>query len=85
MTTKNKVLIGILGAAAAGVVIGLLVAPDNGKNIRKKIKQTAGDWADTVSHLFSKGQEELEHVKDKIKGSKNSAEEKVNRIKESLS
>ncbi len=44
MTTKNKVLLGILGAAAAGVVIGLLVAPDKGSDTRKKLRKTAGEW-----------------------------------------
>lgn len=85
MTNKNKVLLGILGAAAAGVAIGLLIAPEKGKDIRKKIKQTAGDWADTVSHLFHRGERELENVKDKARSAKSVAEDKVNRIKESLS
>ncbi len=85
MSTRNKVLLGILGAAAAGVAIGLLIAPEKGKETRKKIKQTASDWADTLSGLFARGQEELENVKDKARSAKNSAEEKVNRIKESLS
>ena len=43
MTSRNKVLLGILGAAAAGVVIGMLIAPEKGKDMRKKIKKTAGD------------------------------------------
>lgn len=85
MTTKSKVLLGILGAAAAGVAIGLLVAPDNGKNVRKKIKQTAGDWADTVSHLFARGKDEFDHLKEKAKGIKNGAEDKAARIKENFS
>ncbi|WP_315822208.1 YtxH domain-containing protein [Paraflavitalea speifideaquila] len=36
MTTTTKVLLGIVGAAAAGVVIGMLVAPDKGSELRKK-------------------------------------------------
>ena len=35
MDTKTKVLLGILGAAAAGVVIGMLVAPDKGNESHK--------------------------------------------------
>ena len=89
MNTKSKVLIGILGAAAAGVVIGLLVAPEKGSDIRKKIKKSAGDWADNLGHLWSKGKEAAEgamsDAKDKAKQARSSAEEKANKIKESFS
>ena len=76
MNTKSKVLIGILGAAAAGVVIGLLVAPEKGQDMRKKIKKTAGDWAENLSHLWAKGKDEAENAyneaKDKVKSKKES-------------
>lgn len=89
MTTKNKVLLGILGAAAAGVVVGLLIAPEKGKDMRKKIKNTAGDWADSLSHLWSNGKQAAEEAyndaKDKARSAKSAAEEKVNKLKENLS
>jgi gas vesicle protein len=69
MSTKSKVLLGILGAAAAGVVIGLLIAPEKGKDIRKKIRKTAGDWADSLGEVWSRGKEAaedgMENLKDK--------------------
>jgi gas vesicle protein len=65
MTTTSKIALGILGAAAAGVVIGLLLAPEKGSDMRKKIKKTAGDWADSVSHLFAQGKEHLDELKEK--------------------
>ncbi len=74
MNTKSKVLIGILGAAAAGVIIGLLVAPEKGTDMRKKIKKTAGDWADNLGHMWTRGKEEAENAlneaKDKAKHAK---------------
>lgn len=89
MTTRNKVLLGILGAAAAGVVVGLLIAPEKGKDMRKKIKNTAGDWADSLSHLWSNGKQAAEEtyndVRDKARSAKSAAEEKVNKLKENLS
>jgi gas vesicle protein len=81
MSTKSKVLLGILGAAAAGVVIGLLIAPEKGSDTRKKIKQTAGDWADNLSGLWQKGRKAAEdfaeEAKDKVRSAKSTAENKV--------
>jgi gas vesicle protein len=89
MTTRNKVLLGILGAAAAGVVIGLLIAPEKGSDTRKKIKNTAGDWADNLGSLWNKGkrmaEDGLEEVRHKGRQAKHAAEEKVSNIKENFS
>jgi len=54
MTTRGKIALGILGAAAAGVLIGLLIAPEKGSEVRKRIKRTTGTWVDNVGHLFNK-------------------------------
>jgi gas vesicle protein len=89
MNTNSKVLLGILGAAAAGVVIGMLVAPDKGNETRKKLKKTASDWADSLSHMWERGKQAAEEgaqeAKDKARYAKSSAEEKVSKIKESFS
>jgi gas vesicle protein len=89
MNTRNKVLLGIVGAAAAGVIVGLLIAPEKGKDTRKKLKKTAGGWADNLSGLWAKGKRAaddfIEDGKDKAKHAKSSAEDKVNKMKESYS
>jgi gas vesicle protein len=54
MTTTSKIALGILGAAAAGLIIGLMVAPGNGKETRKKIKDTTGTWVNNLGRLFTK-------------------------------
>jgi gas vesicle protein len=58
MSNQSKLILGILGAVAAGVAIGLLVAPEKGSEMREKVKKTAGEWADTLSNLFTKAKEE---------------------------
>lgn len=78
MTSTSKVLLGILGAAAAGVIVGLLIAPEKGEDLRRKMKETASDWADNVGDLFNRGKEEI----SKAKGA---ASEGYNRAKESFS
>jgi gas vesicle protein len=89
MTTKSKVLLGILGAAAAGVVIGLLIAPEKGKDMRKKIRKTADNWADNLGHLWSRGKEAAEdavgNVKEKVKHARSAAEEKAGKMDGSVS
>ena len=88
MNTTSKVLLGILGAAAAGVVIGMLVAPEKGKETRKRLRKTAEDWADSMSHLWSRGkaaaEEAANDLKDKTRYGKSAAEEKINKVKESM-
>jgi len=89
MNTTSKVILGILGAAAAGVVIGMLVAPEKGEETRKKLKKTAGEWADNLTNLWESGKkagkQEAQDLKDKAGYAKSAAEEKINKIKESYS
>jgi hypothetical protein len=53
MTIKSKSVLGVLGAITAGVAIGLLVAPEKGSEMRRRVKKTTGKWVDTLGHLFS--------------------------------
>ena len=85
MTTGTKVFLGILGAAAAGVVVGMLIAPEKGSEMRNRIKKSAGDWIDNLSNIFVRGKEELEELTEQGRQVRSSVEDKVNRMKESVS
>lgn len=61
--TTTKVLLGILGAAAAGLVVGMLIAPEKGSDMRKNLKRTADDWADELSNWIGKGKEYIDEVR----------------------
>jgi gas vesicle protein len=65
MTTRTKIILGIVGAAAAGVAIGLLIAPEKGTDIRRNIGQKAGDWAGQLSDLFASAKDEIANMKKK--------------------
>lgn len=49
-----KILIGALAGLAAGVVIGMLVAPEKGSTLRKNLIKKGGEFADAVSEFENK-------------------------------
>lgn len=89
MTSSTKVILGIVGAAAAGAVIGMLLAPEKGSDIRQKVKDAANDWACQLADLFAEGKTEFNNIKDKASKSakdlKGQAEDRYNNVRESLS
>jgi gas vesicle protein len=89
MTSTSKVILGIVGAAAAGAVIGLLLAPEKGSDIRQKVKDAANDWACQLADLFAEGKTEFNNIKSKAgkaaKDFQGQAEERYNNVRESLS
>ena len=48
MSKTSNIILAALAGAAAGVAIGLLVAPEKGSDSRKKIKGAAKKLADTL-------------------------------------
>jgi gas vesicle protein len=89
MTRNGKIILGVLGAAAAGAVIGLLLAPDKGSDLRKKISKAADDFAGNITDMILSNKEKLYNAKDRViseaKGLKSEAESRVSRVKESIS
>lgn len=67
MNKNEKFLIGTVGALLAGVIIGMLVAPKEGKQTRKLIKGKAYDLSDKTKVQYSKSLEELAELADKLK------------------
>ncbi len=55
MSTTSKIVWGIAGVVAAGVVIGLLIAPGKGKDLRKQIDETTSDLPEKGKNLIEKG------------------------------
>ena len=89
MSTTTKVILGIVGAAAAGAIIGMLVAPEKGSELRKRVKDTANDWACQLADLFAEQKENLENLRGKAnrkaKDLRSEAEERFNSVKETYS
>jgi gas vesicle protein len=89
MTSSTKVVIGIIGAAAAGAVIGMLLAPEKGSDIRQKVKDAANDWACQLADLFAEGKSELGNLTTKAarkaKDLAGQGEDRFNNVRENLS
>jgi gas vesicle protein len=86
--TTTKVIVGILGAAAAGLVIGMLIAPEKGSELRANLKRTTDDWVDELSQWVGKGKAYIDEVKNRAgeqaKTLQSEAEEGLNTMKEDL-
>jgi gas vesicle protein len=87
--SNSKVLLGILGAAAAGVVIGMLVAPKKGEELRNNIRKTADDWMDEIAAWTGKGKAFMRDMQDRAMAeaddAKEEAEDGLDDLKENLS
>ena len=59
MSNPNKVLLGLIGAAAVGVVIGMLLAPEKGDEVRQKIADKASDFASRIGDYITSGKEKV--------------------------
>lgn len=64
MNNYSKLLMAMMAGAAAGVAVGILIAPDKGSKSRKKIAEQARKLADSV---LSKADETMNEVKKTVK------------------
>lgn len=58
-----KILCGALVGVAAGLVIGILTAPDSGEETRKKIKKSAHHLQGRVKRILGKGADGLTELR----------------------
>ncbi|MFN9710454.1 MAG: YtxH domain-containing protein [Bacteroidota bacterium] len=54
---KKNYVIGLLAAAAVGVIAGVLLAPAKGKDLRNQIKDKSRDLANKVKSSIKNGRE----------------------------
>lgn len=85
MSNTSKIVLGLVGAAAAGVAIGLLLAPEKGSDTRKRLSETATDWADHLGDLFANAKSEVENLKRKGKKAAGEAASRYNNVTENYS
>jgi gas vesicle protein len=59
--TRAKILFALLGGAAVGLTVGIMLAPDKGSTTRENIKEQASDLADRILTLVDQLLNEVEH------------------------
>lgn len=64
MKNSGKVFLGFLSGAAAGVLAGILIAPDKGKNTRENVVNKASQFTDEVGVTFQKGVDKFNSFKE---------------------
>lgn len=62
--TKGKVILSLLVGATAGVVAGLLLAPETGDETRTGLKKSASKLGDDLNKLLKEGKSRLASLKD---------------------
>ena len=65
---------------SAGILIGLLIAPDSGKRTRKKLMRRYKYITDDLEDLLYNGGEIIKDVKDTISDLKDTAETTVDKL-----
>lgn len=68
----EKLLISVLLGVAAGATLGILFAPDNGSNTRKKLSNSGEDFMDDMKEKFDGF---LKTAKEKLANAKNEGED----------
>ncbi|WP_159467212.1 YtxH domain-containing protein [Dyadobacter sp. 3J3] len=83
---NSKVFWGIVTAAAAGAVIGMLFAPEEGTQIRKKIKKRTNSLASELIEALEKSKEKASKTADDLKAKgeqyKSDFKEKAEEVKD---
>ena len=65
MNTTSKLVIGMAAAAAAGAVIGMLIAPEKGTDLQKKLANGTKDWLSEIGSLLDMGKDAVNKAKAK--------------------
>ena len=77
MTNNSKVVLGIVTAAAAGAVIGLLFAPEKGTELRDKVRDTPNGLASDLLDVIQRGRQQYAEVEDQVQDKAKELKSKV--------
>jgi len=82
MKTTTQVILGLAVAAAAGAALGMLFAPEKGKDLQNKIKDGAQDWLNQFSSLLNTGRDVAAQVKTKTQQEVENLKTELNEVRQ---
>lgn len=71
MKMSANTFFAILGAAAAGVIVGMLIAPEKGEDLRKNIRNGVRDFTGNLKDALTKGAGEMHEVEAETESARN--------------
>jgi gas vesicle protein len=83
MESTSKVIFALLAGAAAGAIVGLLIAPESGEETRNKLAKSAQKFNEhlksSINDLAEKGQKALNEISETVEDFKKMTEEEINK------
>jgi gas vesicle protein len=77
--STGKVILGFLGGAAAGAILGVLYAPKSGRETREEISQKSSEYADDVKSKFN---DFVDNVNKRVDEASDKFSKKAEKVKE---
>ncbi len=88
MAKKSDVVIGLLAGAAIGATLGILFAPDKGKNTRRRLKKNVEDYTDraksSVQNAVGDVKNEANDIYSRLRKKMRKMEEETAELQEQL-
>ncbi len=81
MNRTTRILLGIGASVAIGAALGILIAPGEGAETRKKLMKRARKLSGTVSDGIDHGRDSLEEIKDTLQKELSKVNRKIEGIK----
>lgn len=86
MNSSAKTILGVIAVGAAGVAVGMLLAPEKGEKTRSTIKDAISDLGEKIYSFIGEGKERAEdaihEIKDQAKGMKDDVKSRVDNAKD---
>jgi gas vesicle protein len=62
----EKLILAMIGAATAGVIAGMLIAPEKGSALRRKLTERTGNFACSLGDTIEKGISQFNKIKSEL-------------------
>ncbi len=82
MSDNSKIIVALLAGVAVGAAMGLLFAPESGKETRDRVGKALKDLGDTIKDLSDEG---LDTLSDAVENVSDNVKSKVKKAQDSMS